>query len=526
MGSVIIPPPDIRNVIDKTAIFVFKNGKQFEERIYQKERHNPKFCFLNEPDPYHGYYQKRLEELIEGGQEAVSKLHQEMQEQQKQQGGENSVEAGHESVPRPKEPSPLLFTLHIPNISPLDLDIIKLTALYVARNGKTFQANIARKEYGNIQFDFLKPTHSLHRLFLRLVDQFSLVLLPTERVIERMERCKNKYGLLEEIMKERVEYAKWEEVQQRRAVAQASREQEEYNKIAWSEFVVVETIEFSTADKQIELPKPLDLTSITNMTVVQREDLWNNGLGLATKRSQVDVEMEIETEPAIKRTQLDADGVNVKYDYKPKAQQSVVPGEQTVTCSICNQLIPSSQIEEHMRVELLDSKWAEQRKAYLAKHVDTNIVESGTDVSRNLAAMNRSMSSQDKQANLSQRVIWDGTAASVPAATREAAVKSKDQIQREIEELQRQGGDSAAIGPIMQQTMQNPPYGYYGHFYPHYPQQPYSPQAPPYPAHGQPYPPPGQYPQHQAYPPGYQYPYQYPYPYYPPGQQPPPAAPK
>lgn len=44
-----------------------KNGRQFEDKILENERNNPKFNFMFTIDPYHLYYRKRLEELIEGG---------------------------------------------------------------------------------------------------------------------------------------------------------------------------------------------------------------------------------------------------------------------------------------------------------------------------------------------------------------------------------------------------------------------------------------------------------------------------
>ncbi len=54
-------------IIEKAAGFVAKNGREFEEKILENERNNPKFSFMNSIDPYHLYYRKRLEELIEGG---------------------------------------------------------------------------------------------------------------------------------------------------------------------------------------------------------------------------------------------------------------------------------------------------------------------------------------------------------------------------------------------------------------------------------------------------------------------------
>jgi len=57
-------------------------------------------------------------------------------------------------------------------------DVIKLTAQFVARNGRAFMNTLAQKEARNYQFDFLRPTHSLFPLFNRLVEEYAKVLAP------------------------------------------------------------------------------------------------------------------------------------------------------------------------------------------------------------------------------------------------------------------------------------------------------------------------------------------------------------
>jgi splicing factor 3A subunit 1 len=427
------------------------------------------------------------------------------------------VEDGLEAAPA--EPGPLHFTLELPNISPLDLDIIKLTAQYVARNGKSFEATLAKKEAGQIQFDFLKPGHSLHKLYLRLIDQFSLVMLPPKEVLDRVVLCKDKFGLLEHIVKERVEYAKWDQARLQKAEADATREREEYGRVAWNDFVVVETIDFTTTDRDIALPKPMDLPTVSSLSVLQRQELWSGSLlrsittGDKRTINSVDEIGDDELPPATAKIPARAgvpENVNVRYDYQPKAAMASGPKDHMVACSICGRQMPSSQLQEHMRVELLDSKWAEQRQAHLAKHVDTNIVESGTDVSLNLAALAKNRTPGDRQSTLASKVIWDGSADSVAAANREASIKGRDEIQRQVEQLQRHtGGDlsldpSTGIGPrIPGAYPQGAPYAYAPYAYP--------PQMPPgYPPQG--YPQPGYPPQGYAYPPGY--------PGYPPGYYP------
>lgn len=58
--GVILPPPDIRAIVDKTAQFVARNGVEFEKRILANEKNNVKFNFLNPTDPYHAYYKVRV----------------------------------------------------------------------------------------------------------------------------------------------------------------------------------------------------------------------------------------------------------------------------------------------------------------------------------------------------------------------------------------------------------------------------------------------------------------------------------
>ena len=49
-----------------------KNGRDFEQKIHENERHNAKFAFMGPNDPYHQYYQKRLRELLASGPEGIA----------------------------------------------------------------------------------------------------------------------------------------------------------------------------------------------------------------------------------------------------------------------------------------------------------------------------------------------------------------------------------------------------------------------------------------------------------------------
>ena len=78
-----------------------------------------------------------------------------------------------------------------------DLDNIRLTAQFVARNGKAFLSGLATKEAGNLHFNFLKPTHSLFGYFSALCEAYQKVLLPPKGVMDKLRRnCTDRCGPL------------------------------------------------------------------------------------------------------------------------------------------------------------------------------------------------------------------------------------------------------------------------------------------------------------------------------------------
>ena len=69
-----------------------------------------------------------------------------------------------------------------------DLDLVKLTAQFVARNGKGFLTDLAMKETRNQDFNFLKPTHSMFTFFTALCDSYSKVLMPPAGTSNKLRR--------------------------------------------------------------------------------------------------------------------------------------------------------------------------------------------------------------------------------------------------------------------------------------------------------------------------------------------------
>ena len=170
--SIIYPPPDIKSnssanldICDKTAAFVAKNGPGFEERIRDKELHNPKFCFLNSNDPYYKYYLWKIKQIKDETPVQESLPLSAMVKKKKK---EKQQPVPVVPVIPPMPPRNEYF-VDIPTISKQDLEIIKLTAQFTAYNSTLFMSNLGQREQKNYQFDFLRPSHSLYPFFTKLV---------------------------------------------------------------------------------------------------------------------------------------------------------------------------------------------------------------------------------------------------------------------------------------------------------------------------------------------------------------------
>ena len=267
-AGVVLPPRDIRAIVEKTAGYVARNGPAFEDRIREKEKHNPKFSFLSAKDAYFPFYAWRLEEVREGRGTAVSAG----------RAGE-TVLAQEPNIPKgPAAPPDFHFSARMPNISAQDLDVVRLTALFVAKNGRSFMTTLSQKETRNYQFDFLRPQHSLYQFFSRLVDQYTLLLQSASADGERAKKARmldlehnanDRFNILGRA-KQRAEWVKFQEEQKQKKEEEAEKEKLEYAQIDWHDFVVVETVLFEDGDEQADLPPPTSLNDLQSASLEQK----------------------------------------------------------------------------------------------------------------------------------------------------------------------------------------------------------------------------------------------------------------
>jgi splicing factor 3A subunit 1 len=194
--------------VEKTATYVGRNNKDFEERIRENERANPKFAFLNPMDPFYRYYDWRLKEIQGGGAKAATPF---------------TTRTSTPTIKKetgPPEPPPYHFSGKLPPISAQDLDILRLTALFVARHGNAFQRTIAERESRNYQFDFLRSNHSLYPYFQQMVSEYNRVLLPPKDMLDQIRRmAENREAVLDDVQSRVV----W----QKHVIEQANKDKQE-----------------------------------------------------------------------------------------------------------------------------------------------------------------------------------------------------------------------------------------------------------------------------------------------------------
>ncbi|KAJ1499769.1 SF3a splicing factor complex subunit [Coelomomyces lativittatus] len=268
--------------------------------------------------------------------------------------------------------------------------------------------------------------------------------------------------------------------------------------IDWHGFVVVETITIDETDFETPLPAPTTLLELQRVSLQQRqlgllldggntnvspleEDLAGGVKAKDTKNTfdhepetneklknsekSISMEIDTDTEPPLNNNPLSSVGASLKpkdfMTQKPlgkgpprlgatlppestltgpiRVKKEVIPrktklDEPTQVCPRCGQSILISEMDEHMRIELLDPKWREQRQAYEQAKRETNLNKEGEQVVHSLKTFaeyrkdifggdevdlqKKIEEDLERQRELSKKkVIWDGHTASIATAT-------------------------------------------------------------------------------------------------------------
>lgn len=350
------------------------------------QRNNPKFTFLSVGDPYYAFYHWRIEEIRAGRGSLLNAG--------RAQAAMPAATPDADKPVGPKEPPEFKFSARMPTISAQDLDIVRLTALFTAKHGRSFLTPLSQREARNFQFDFLRPNHSLYGFFSRLVDQYTELLRPKGGpTVEELERNVNeKFHILEK-SRARADWTRFQTKQREKKEEEQDQERLAYAQVDWHDFVVVETVVFTEADDQTDLLPPTSLNDLQHASLEQKAMM-----SLHPGQRRIEEAMPDDTIPASYYDPHDGYGMDSMDmsggGYGPSVTQTTtamkirenVPRAMakrastvaTGICPNCSQSIPLSEMAEHMRIELLDPRWKEQRARADAKFATTNLNTSDT----------------------------------------------------------------------------------------------------------------------------------------------------
>lgn len=251
-----------------------------------------------------------------------------------------------------------------------------------------------------------------------------------------LERCLN-----------RLEWDRSQEQARQQAEDEVEQERMQMSMIDWHDFVVVETIEF-VDDEYEGLPVPPTLEELK-----RRKRMQNLGeeeaMELAEPAKEVEMDMDEEemqlVEEGMRAAKLEEnDGVaqvkvvgdddapmRIVKNYKRPEERIPVERDPTkfVVSPITGELIPISEMEEHMRISLIDPKYKEQKERMLAKIKETTLAPDD-EISRNIVGLARTRPDifgtteeevsnavkaeiEKKKDEQPKQVIWDGHSGSI-----------------------------------------------------------------------------------------------------------------
>lgn len=346
-----------------------------------------------------------------------------------------SVHPPSRNVPFPLPPPPSLELVSVvapSNLSPTEIETIQLVAQFAAMDGKggDFLRQLTIREWSNPEFRFCQPRHAHFAYFSALVDAYRKVLHEwTEAAttaVAASAAAETSMGRLpvsdvKAILTEAAFRAEYEREMEEH---KSQQEEGEVITIDWHDFVVVETIEFPP-DEVVELamlppPPPTSMSTVVSGIAGTAASLSADGRTYASKENDEMVESDDDEE------EEEEEAIRVVPTYTPKVVGTSSLLEARAIDPITGKSIPVADMPEHMRIQLLDPKWAEERKKFQEKQKDSNLV-GGDAIVSNISRFAQGRGDDDSKMGMSS---------------------ISDNPKRRLEEANRIIRDQAAVYPV------------------------------------------------------------------------------
>ncbi len=131
------------------------------------------------------------------------------------------------------------------------------------------------------------------------------------------------------------------------------------------------------------------------------------------------------------------------------------------TCSICGQQIPVDELQEHMRIELLDPRWKSQRDQLEARRSQLSELQKGANIEQSLKRLARARTDifgteedeekrkqeeaqEQERRREREKVVWDGHT----TASKEKTM-DKFSVQQNFDEQIAQIHRAKGLGPYV-----------------------------------------------------------------------------
>ncbi|CAH2229484.1 jg20858 [Pararge aegeria aegeria] len=210
---IIIPPDDVKTVIDKMAAYVARNGDEFEDIV--RSKNDPRFTFLEPINKYHNFYKKLMQE--KRGVDVNGK--------DKEQPKREKTPVVSFSIKKLKEPDPILPKPALPYESSEDED------KHTESTGET-------KEMPKTNIPQVQATNNIPPVLVYKMEAGPIHNLPVVKTIE--QRVSNKTAqaitipeIKEQVKEPIVELPKIEEITQKeedKKIEKSPEKREEINK--------------------------------------------------------------------------------------------------------------------------------------------------------------------------------------------------------------------------------------------------------------------------------------------------------
>ena len=423
--AMIYPPPETKKVIDKAATLVAQYGIQVETSM----KEDPNFSFINKTDSYYPYYQKKIleakEELRKNLKEIIEKKNNTFLNKKRKEdnielekeakvllkeamqdkidllkvGKEENTNEIKKNITNPQS----TFSVPIPNISSTELDIIKITAQFVAKNGQKFLSDLIRREKDNPQFDFMKPQHTLFGFFTFLVGCYAKILNNKNEIMTKIEKyATNSDEILKAGNSIYLYEKKMSKISRGKRFSQedllTGEEKEKMKQIDWYDFVLVETIDFSDEEEQKD---DNSYNDANNNIISKKENIYNNTYNINNDENNLHNITSIEDETTTINTNNINNGINnneiknmnnaqevvyingkkvIKNYIREKKRPILDKGVDDINevkCPLCKLSIKPDKIEEHLKIELLDPKWKSIQEVINKNQEQTNLAGTG-----------------------------------------------------------------------------------------------------------------------------------------------------